>query len=88
MDYEQKEIVRHALIGGLVAVALASFHEIADTVANQLFQGNSSLITVIEWFALFVVVFAAIIGVEFYLRRRQWKAKICSMELDTLMAAG
>ena len=76
MDHEQQEIVRHALIGGLVAVALASFHQIAETVAGKWLQGHATWISVVEWSALFLVVFTAILLVEFYLRRRQWKAEI------------
>jgi hypothetical protein len=60
MHYEQQEIVRHAVIGGLVAVSLASFHEIAETFAAAWFQGQSTPIHIIEWAALFVAVFIAI----------------------------
>jgi hypothetical protein len=76
MDHEQHEIMRHAVIGGLVAVALASFHEVAEKVAKEWLDGHAVLTSVVEWSSLFLVVFVAILVIEGYLRRRQWKARI------------
>src|ERR1022692_882901 len=84
MHNEQQEIMRHAVVGGLVAVSLAAFHEIAETLAKELFGGKNVLLRIVEWLTLFSVVFAAILLIEAYLRRRQWRAKISLADIGVI----
>jgi hypothetical protein len=76
MEFEELEIINHAVIGGLIAVALVGFHEFADYLSERRLANHPWLLLSTLGLIVFVSVFAAIILVEFYLRKRTWKAKI------------
>ncbi|MGA3344405.1 MAG: hypothetical protein ABSC76_05970 [Terracidiphilus sp.] len=78
--HEDQEIVRHSIIGGLVAIALVGLHQLGEWQASRWTKSSTEPIRIagqiVGWVVVFVVVFAAIMFVEQYIRRLQWTAKI------------